>query len=630
MAIITVKMTQAALDARNSATIMAGEAAGTVNGALDSALTIYDLIADNYYYFSSVKASATQVAYRYADGASVTLKGGLDYPAYGYGNATITKSSFLLPGILSAEASGASRAYFNYDGSYTTSYGTINNLKVSVLDASLSMIGKSSSTISGSLQFDSGHNLSGTISSFVNTGSKIIQSSEIAGNFTINSGNMRSPSGTYSNGVIGKYANVSGTLTKFNEKYYDGSLISANFSASPVSLSNGESINLNQLSDESNMPGDDVLDIALPAVLPAELIIRSGTGNDIIKLAGGGSLLNVDAGDGNDTITLIDGNHLCFGGSGNDTLVSGKGNDTLLGGAGDDTYTINTASDVVYETTTVNGNQDAGGTDLILSSVSYALGDFIENLTLTTGKAALNITGNSLANILIGNDGANVLNGGAGNDTMLGGAGNDTYIVDAVGDMVYETKGIGSPKDATGKDVVRASVSYQLGSFVEDLVLTGSGALSGTGNSLANTVTGNDAANALDGGAGNDILVGGGGDDTLIGGVGIDTLTGGIGADVFAFKALAELGTGKTRDVITDFAVGIDKLDLSAIDAVTTSDGDQPFRWVTNFTASAGEVRFALVNGIGTLFLNTDSDTAAEYEIQLTGVNTLTAADLVL
>ena len=146
------------------------------------------------------------------------------------------------------------------------------------------------------------------------------------------------------------------------------------------------------------------------------------------------------------------------------------------------------------------------------------------------------------------------------------------------------------------------------------------------GNDSLSGLAGNDT---LDGGAGNDTLNGGSGNDTLIGGVGKDALTCGAGNDIFDFNALTELGLDSaTRDVITDFTVGQDKIDLSTIDANTLLAGDQAFTFVTSFTTTAGQVRYSG----GFVYLNTDTDTAAEYAIQLTGTvpAALTAANFVL
>ena len=218
-------------------------------------------------------------------------------------------------------------------------------------------------------------------------------------------------------------------------------------------------------------------------------------------------------------------NALVGNGAGN-TLSGGSGADRMAGGGGNDTYVVDNAGDVVVE-------NDAEGTDLVQSSVSYTLGAHVENLALT-GSSAIGGTGNGLANVLTGNGGANTLaggdgddtlDGGAGSDTMLGGAGNDLYLVGSTGDVVTEHAG-------EGIDLVRSGVTYTLGAHVESLTLTGSSAISGTGNTLDNVLTGNGANNTLSGGAGNDFLDGGSGSDTMRGGTGDDTYVVNAGTDV--------------------------------------------------------------------------------------------------
>ncbi|MBT0958603.1 M10 family metallopeptidase C-terminal domain-containing protein [Alphaproteobacteria bacterium KMM 3653] len=95
-------------------------------------------------------------------------------------------------------------------------------------------------------------------------------------------------------------------------------------------------------------------------------------------------------------------------------------------------------------------------------------------------------------------------------------------------------------------------------------------------------------ADILYGGAGADGLHGDNGDDTLIGGSGADTLTGGAGADTFVFETMQDSPTA--GDVITDFDEGIDLIDLSAIDADLTQEGDQAFVFVTSLSGAGGEV----------------------------------------
>ncbi len=139
-----------------------------------------------------------------------------------------------------------------------------------------------------------------------------------------------------------------------------------------------------------------------------------------------------------------------------------------------------------------------GGTDLVKASVGYGLSDNVENLTLT-GAADINGTGNSINNIIVGNTGANLLDGQGGADTMSGGLGNDTYIVGNAFDTVTENVN-------EGNDTVQSSVTFTLGANVENLVLTGSNNINGTGNALNNVITGNTGNNVLTGGSGGGYL----------------------------------------------------------------------------------------------------------------------------
>ncbi len=150
------------------------------------------------------------------------------------------------------------------------------------------------------------------------------------------------------------------------------------------------------------------------------------------------------------------GTDILVGGVGSDYLDGGAGADTMVGGKGDDVYIVNSANDTVYE-------QEGEGYDTVITSSNYLLNAHIEELRLLEGYR-IHATGNALDNTLIGNSADNILDGVTGADLMRGGAGNDTYYVDNAGDVVSERAG-------EGRDMVQSSVSYRLGTQVEDLLL---------------------------------------------------------------------------------------------------------------------------------------------------------------
>lgn len=159
------------------------------------------------------------------------------------------------------------------------------------------------------------------------------------------------------------------------------------------------------------------------------------------------------------------------------------------------------------------------------------------------------------------------------------------------------------------------------------------------GNDVANRLVGGLGADKLTGGFGNDRLDGGvsadtlsgqGGNDLLFGGGGADTMNGGGGSDVFDYTRLNDTGsTIGTADTITGFGSGADTIDLSTLDADAVLAGNQAFTFIgaNAFSGNAsGQVRFEA----GVLYGSTDADTAAEFVIRLTGVDAITAADLLL
>ncbi len=250
------------------------------------------------------------------------------------------------------------------------------------------------------------------------------------------------------------------------------------------------------------------------------------------------------------------------GGSGNDVLDGGAGADIMKGGFGDDGFYVDNAGDQVIEAS-------GQGNDTIYASVSFSLaGTYVESLRLQ-GSANINATGNSQANSLYGNDGDNVLNGGVGADTMAGGLGNDTYVVDNAGDTVSENAGQGS-------DLVRSSLTFTLGDFVENLVLTGSTAVNATGNSLNNVITGNNAANIIDAGAGADAMSGLGGNDTYyVDDTGDTVIEAGGGGTDTVFSSVSFTLVGQQIENLTLTGVGnINAAGNSLANALMGNDGD--------------------------------------------------------
>ncbi|MBR0649401.1 hypothetical protein GXW78_06985 [Roseomonas terrae] len=267
----------------------------------------------------------------------------------------------------------------------------------------------------------------------------------------------------------------------------------------------------------------------------------TGGGDDTI---GGG-----DTGGGDDTVGGGDT------GGGDDTVVgggdTGGGDDTVVGGGdtggGDDTVG---GGDTGGGDDTVVGGGDTGGGDDTIGGGDTGGGDPVDGGNAGAGV----VTGRhfvggdnadapwltSRDDFAEGNGGNDWLSGRSGNDTLDGGDGNDRLH-------------------------------------------------GGRGDDVLNGGDGNDK---LYGGHGNDVLDGGDGNDVLSGGAGTDVLTGGAGDDLFRFTSVSHSPVD-APDVIADFVAGQDRIDLRAIDANSTSRGNDAFDFVLDFTGEAGQLTVA-------------------------------------
>ncbi|PPD13685.1 MAG: hypothetical protein CTY25_15325 [Methylobacterium sp.] len=356
----------------------------------------------------------------------------------------------------------------------------------------------------------------------------------------------------FTNGVISARSNGPTISTDGTISRPDGSFVDSNWGV--VSF-NGEVLNLS-FSEVHGSAAGDVL-----ASDRAGASIHAGGGNDLVIADANGQSLFGDA--GRDVLVggSVSGVSL-YGGAGADVLVAGRGGGFLDGGAGADVLYIGNATAtggngadrfIVDDSTThatildfnwCEDTLDLGAVASSLRGVRFSLdasGDLVLGLT---GGRSVTLDGLGLADIgrvrqaldFSGNDGnlgvevasarGETLTGGRGNDTLVGRAGHDVLNGGNGDDQLVGGAGNDSLNGGAGRDIL----------------------LGGTGN------------DRLLGGSNDDVLDGGNGNDILNGGSGFDVLSGGFGADRFVFDTL-----GQTYDRISDFELGLDRIDLSGL-----------------------------------------------------------------
>jgi Ca2+-binding RTX toxin-like protein len=235
-----------------------------------------------------------------------------------------------------------------------------------------------------------------------------------------------------------------------------------------------------------------------------------------------------------------------IGGRGDDRLWGDRGNDRLIGDSGNDTGFGSVDDDALF-----------GGTG---------------NDWLSGGKNDDSLFGGRDNDELHGNSGTDALSGGSGNDTLRGESGDDVLFggwgTDDVrggtgNDFVMASKGIDTLVGGTGYDTV--DFSRMTGMLNLDLskhsYTVGTGGNAGALWGFEEVYAGNGGSRILGSDAHGTTIHGGDGEDWIRGKMGADVLSGGQGADTFAY--LKKDTRDGSVDRITDFEVGIDKLDLS-------------------------------------------------------------------
>jgi Ca2+-binding RTX toxin-like protein len=380
--------------------------------------------------------------------------------------------------------------------------------------------------------------------------------------------------------------------------------------------------------------------------------LKGGSGDD--WLDGGAGDDTISGGKGNDTIVFDNDDNLTIlkGGEGLDTLIYrgttkdlninmgvleveaaylGDGNDTILdynvtsvirqipytvcGANGCYTIMIDTPVDifenagedtiVFEEGININDLQiKKVNNDTVIETIfgdkilikNFNKYETIENLTFADGSTYKlqgliigtqgndNLVGDSNANMLLGKAGDDIMNGQAGSDNMIGGTGDDIYYIDNTGDILTENSN-------EGIDTVNSSISYTLGANIENLTLSGSSAINGTGNNLDNVIIANSGSNILNGGEGS---------DTINGGLGADKLVGGLGNDTFVFNSQFIVDKFSTLGFMNNWYNNLYFMKVSSISSNGNIDTIMDFSTADDIIQLDDTV-FAKLTNIGTL-----------------------------
>jgi hypothetical protein len=264
--------------------------------------------------------------------------------------------------------------------------------------------------------------------------------------------------------------------------------------------------------------------------------------------------------------TLLSNDDKLYGGDGNDALECGIGDNLLNGGDGVDTAAIRHTTGAVTVSLLVGGAQVTGQGSMTLKKIE-------------------NLSGSDFDDVFTGDNGGNVLAGNGGGDTLRGGKGDDGLYGD--GYITIDHHGTG----LSGPITLFMSNAFGLDGF----------AASG--------------ADTLDGGKGRDVL---------LGGHDADKLAGGGNEDTFVYLETLDSKPAGSEDLIEDLQDALDKIDLAAIDADTSTGADDAFVLVGVLSGAAAEValRYDAIAGITFLECEVNGDGIVDMAVKILGDHT--------
>lgn len=365
MAIVTVNLSQDVIKIDNDLRNTSGT--GTFSELVDLFFRAGYNYSAGHPYYSSTSSSGTTLRLNFSDGAYTNFFGVVVAdPTANSGSATATSVDAYWPSHYRLTYSGN----LNYDYQGTSFHSTTETINAAAIQTVVptyspsynSTVGNILISMQGSITDSSNTDFSGVITSLTEKADKFIDSATIGGTFKIG-GNGQAI------GLNLSTTALTGTLGSYEERYRDGSYISA--SATTIPVASSTVVDETLFANPTNFPGDDTFSISLPSTVYRLWVIASGAGYDSITLQGGGGSLSANAGPGNDTIILKGDSHSVDGGTGIDAVVMSGSNSN---------YTVTATSTGV----TV---KDKGGSDGTATLTN------VERLQFSNAKVALDISG---------------------------------------------------------------------------------------------------------------------------------------------------------------------------------------------------------------------------------------------